>query len=491
MSDTRELRETPHEDPPWFYENQDFLLRCPNQAAADKYVDDILSIASRADMEKLVRAVYQISKKDIRSQPTPTPRPRPVANKRRGKRKTGGAALGIHDTNDINIYNLLTAADTYHDFELVEDVVMPEEYSELTNSRSFVKAMTTHPSLTFNGKKIANPLYKADLNCPVDIVGEYDKNNGLTVDELFRMQQSKTHGRMGADSLTVPVDIFTEVTPPRTDQQGKKQAILKLFQVAQTIGIMSKLYGSDTSWVIDANGNNLIIILIAFKYIRISFDHRFIIDPYVEYVSMLPAKLQELLKQLNIPEVTWEVKTTDANLFDAADNPLSLPNDSRPTGPVFRKECKYQIELKGIEITDRRYVNATITEENGTVHDLRLHNKDTVKMFSVNAIKNMPALRNPNSKTKVKPATTDIEKEVRTFPEDLLMGIKRAGDWGQVEHCKRYSKTFVTGDRLAAMYAWYRGVRFVYVQYQEHLENDLPHFTRFFRYSFVMSRAHL
>ena len=88
----------------------------------------------------------------------------------------------------------------------------------------------------------------------------------------------------------------------------------------------------------------------------------------------------------------------------------------------------------------------------------------------------------------MKVAKTEAGKTVRTFSEDLLVALKRAGDWGQVEHCRRYNKVFVTGDRLAAMYAWYRGIRFVYMQYQEHFEDELPNFTSFFRYSFVMRR---
>jgi hypothetical protein len=42
--------------------------------------------------------------------------------------------------------------------------------------------------------------------------------------------------------------------------------------------------------------------------------------------------------------------------------------------------------------------------------------------------------------------------------------MKRAGDWGQVEHCARYNKVFVTHDALAALYAFYRGVHFVLVR---------------------------
>ena len=44
------------------------------------------------------------------------------------------------------------------------------------------------------------------------------------------------------------------------------------------------------------------------------------------------------------------------------------------------------------------------------------------------------------------------------FDRDTLYAIKRAGDWGQVEHAKKYKKIFVTDDIMAALYAYFRDV---------------------------------
>lgn len=49
----------------------------------------------------------------------------------------------------------------------------------------------------------------------------------------------------------------------------------------------------------------------------------------------------------------------------------------------------------------------------------------------------------------------------------FLFALKRAGDWGQVEHCARYRKIFFTMDRLAALYAHMRGVPYVFIMVDE------------------------
>lgn len=69
--------------------------------------------------------------------------------------------------------------------------------------------------------------------------------------------------------------------------------------------------------------------------------------------------------------------------------------------------------------------------------------------------------------------TEAMEKYVRNWSEydDFVscaapLALKRAGDWGQVEHCKRHNIVFVTADKLAALYAAYRDVPCMYLKYR-------------------------
>jgi hypothetical protein len=71
------------------------------------------------------------------------------------------------------------------------------------------------------------------------------------------------------------------------------------------------------------------------------------------------------------------------------------------------------------------------------------------------------------------------------------MAIKRCCDWGQVENCERYDKVFVTMDRLAAVYAYYRKVKYIFIRdmrdiarYNKGLDKDWAQFT------FVISKGY-
>jgi hypothetical protein len=58
--------------------------------------------------------------------------------------------------------------------------------------------------------------------------------------------------------------------------------------------------------------------------------------------------------------------------------------------------------------------------------------------------------------------------------------IKRAGDWGQIEHCKKKHLIFVTSDKATALYAAYRDVPVFFVKHDDHSKNGQV------RFSFVM-----
>jgi hypothetical protein len=43
------------------------------------------------------------------------------------------------------------------------------------------------------------------------------------------------------------------------------------------------------------------------------------------------------------------------------------------------------------------------------------------------------------------------------------LSLKTAGDWGMIQNCKLYNRVFVTIDKMAAMFAIFRGVKTVYL----------------------------
>ena len=46
----------------------------------------------------------------------------------------------------------------------------------------------------------------------------------------------------------------------------------------------------------------------------------------------------------------------------------------------------------------------------------------------------------------------------------VALAVKRAGDWGMIQHCKEHGMIFMTADRFAALYAAYRGVCVLFVK---------------------------
>jgi hypothetical protein len=68
----------------------------------------------------------------------------------------------------------------------------------------------------------------------------------------------------------------------------------------------------------------------------------------------------------------------------------------------------------------------------------------------------------------------------------VALALKLAGDWGQIEHCKRKGWVFVTADKLASLYAVYRDVPLLYLNHNDSFKVGKGD-RSFLQYSFVMA----
>ena len=170
---------------------------------------------------------------------------------------------------------------------------------------------------------------------------------------------------------------------------------------------------------------------------------------------------------------------SDANLFDANEMPaLGLAYDPRPTGPVLTDGL--QLELGGIVNKD---VSVTI---NGAT--VMVKPAETTAQLSIAGIEGF--IRGRGTVT-VPPVVTQAPHRslldlYKGLPDSDLYALKRAGDWGQVEHCARYGKLFVTADKLAALYAAYRHVGFIFVG--QHVMDPYNQMPGFVQHTFVLGR---
>jgi len=202
------------------------------------------------------------------------------------------------------------------------------------------------------------------------------------------------------------------------------------------------------------------------------FHRLFTIDP--NYQTKL---------QAGIGPGTWTTSISDANLFDANEMPaLGLSYDPRPTGSVFTDGLK--LELGGIV---NKAVPVTI---NGAT--VLVKPAETTAQLSVAGIDGFIRGRG----TVAVPVTTlapaaqapkSLLDLYKGLPDSDVYSLKRAGDWGQVEHCARYGKIFVTADKLAALYAAYRNVGFIFVS--QHVMNPYNQLPGFVQHTFVLGKS--
>jgi len=151
------------------------------------------------------------------------------------------------------------------------------------------------------------------------------------------------------------------------------------------------------------------------------------------------------------------------------------------------------VELRGItnayhaDIGERR-VEATLTDVGGSPLRISLSNDETNMLDTpiVRLFTNFH-LSDPDNFV-----VENFRDRFLTFSDTLKYALRRAGDWGQAEHAKRYGKVLFTSDVLTALYAYYRNVRFVHLQRDDtHMySTQRGRFKRaeFGRYSVFVSR---
>ena len=208
--------------------------------------------------------------------------------------------------------------------------------------------------------------------------------------------------------------------------------------------------------------------------IRYTFGDTFVyeVDSSNDHVTMLMCGIQNLSKACSkefdteirsTPYTSWSTCMTDANLYDSSEHSMisDLKVDEHSTGNIFRKECTYQITLQGIiKEKDVDYLDIRIIDKvKNIIWDKPLLARETSKYFSKNTLHDYITIS--SSKTEIK----TLQDYILACSIQLKYGLQRAGDWGQVEHCKRHNKVFVTSNKLAAVYAAYRDIRFIFIRW--------------------------
>jgi len=500
---------------PEVYENYDFIIKCSDRTVTYQIIKSIFDTASVNIKERIIRAFCNIRSRDIGKNIQKNP-----------QNQKAGADTILSSSLNSRVYTFFAFIDTCHDYAEdisdLEEIINILQYTDDTIPipNNLDRKLLTHPYerelitwlvktqyfiFTKTKKKkenIANPLYKkSDIMQQFDIHNAVAKKPDITYEELFSKQQHYFRGKMGSSASLVPIDIFSI-------KASVPVQYLKLEQIAELCYTMRNFYGENCNFQIDRTDDHLVILITHLHHISNVLYDIIVSDNHGIIISNrdINEKLKHAItrKKANgeLIETIWKVEVSDANFFDAASTNNALHIDySSITGPIYKSTMPYQIDLNGID-SITKILNVNITDINKKVYSLQLTNKETNRFLSKTAIRLLigsssfaaakpataaTALSSAQSLPATLPTLPTLQQTLASLSPETLYAIKRAGDWGQVQHCVKYNKIFVTSDKFAALYAHYSKVRYIYLRRTEYF-NFTKTLPDFIRYTFILSK---
>jgi hypothetical protein len=468
-----------------------------SQAQADAWFDRVWRKATPEEQNAIARAYFQVTMRAATH----------------AARTLGGAAGRTVNTHappkmHAKLAKFFAAVDSIHDFGLetinyVEAVMVADfpvglKPEDVENENVFIQHLANMPVLRWaDGTQLPNPAYRCNF---IDAPFVIRRSPTATMDELYEKQQNHYRGKNNSGGVQfVPVDVWTIMDETIQEKQQLAHIVtevIQLTQMAECIGVMRKRLGS-CAFVVDASGNSLWTALLGARYLNHTFWSRFKVEPAMatrDLDSVLKIYIRKLDPDLDA--IQWTVETVDANLWDAGNNASPFPlNMTQTTGPIFPVSLGPQIALHGITNRGERKVHAVITEEGASKPIiLAMTNNQTTKEFSTNHLRDViekHATREMHLKYGLKwnhRYKTPMEADLFKLAPTTLFALKRAGDWGQVQWCARHNAVFWTADKMAALYAYVRGVRFVWTRWKEFFgaSDGMPLTPHMVQYSFVV-----
>jgi hypothetical protein len=395
------------------------------------------------------------------------------------------------------------AVDSIHDFgidtinfvaeDMATDFPAGLKPDDVVNENRFIRRLANMSSLQWaDGTQLPNPAYRGNfVDAPFDFRHAVAQQPAATLDDLYEKQQNHYRGKNSSTGVQfVPIDVWAIV-----EEKNKETIqVVQLTQMAECIGVMRRRLGSCT-FVVDASGNKLWDGLLGARFLNKTFWKRFKTEPATATTQDLDAILRTYISRLDpdLDAVEWTVETVDANLWDAGNNASPFPiNTTQATGPIFPTSLGPQIALHGITNRGERKVHAIITEEGASKPIvMAMTNNQTTMEFSTNHLRDVIEKHSlPQMYMNVglkwnHSYKTPMEAALFKLAPATLFALKRSGDWGQVQYCARHRAVFWTADKMAALYAWVRGVRFIWAHSIE-MVDDMPGIPHMIQYSFVV-----
>jgi hypothetical protein len=403
------------------------LQNIDTHETARQYIDAVIAISSPFDVLRYMQSFFLPTHQHRR-------RNRSVAKQRGG-------------TDSNKVYNLLALCDSVHDASRVRvsvdtimkvmrmtDADLPKGLTreELKDEKRVVDFLQRRKTLRFgDGCVVANPTYKAELRLS-DIPNADDIVTEDIAAALHRRMRDKSSG-----GRVLGVSVFADYTGlPKHKRLQFRQVLCLAYQ-------MRSWFGPSCVFQPDAL-HPLVKFVTATHLIGDEFYKKFVVDQQYS-VAKYAAEIRAIVDQAAAgSRTTWELELSDANIYDAQSTDERIAVDPRPTGCVYRPDFGVQVCLRPLP---DRMAEVVYAGRNGA---------STTEIVD-------------SSSARLLSSTEVVFSSVKKASEDaeLQLALKRAGDWGQVEHCVKYDRVFVTSDVLAALYAYFRGVRFMLLLVQK------------------------
>jgi hypothetical protein len=411
------------------YFDAESLQNIDTRAAARSYIDEVVSLSSPSEILRYVQSFFL-----------------PIHQHHVRRRKQRGG-----DDDDVAVYKFLALCDSVHDASRIEVVStarvmeimnmteadLPQGFasSDLSNEERVVDFLRTRKRLRFGDLTVRNPLNKADLR-----LARYESEDGSSSAKIAAYMHR--HLRDKSTSTNVRL-VEVSVAAVYYAVHGARKLQLQLRQVLLLAHTMRARFGARCVFQPDSL-HPIIKFITAVCLISEEFYEKYAID--MDYsTEKYASEIQDIVRRAGGgAETTWKLELSDSNVFDAQSTDARIEVDKRPTGCVYRPDFGVQVELRSL--SDDGRVEVAYTNRGGATTVTSVTKRSARILTSTEAV------------------FASIIHEVGDAETNLA--LRRAGDWAQVEHCRKYDKVFVTSDVLAALYAFYRRVRFLLLRVQ-------------------------
>lgn len=395
---------------------------------------------------------------------------------------------------DIRLHKILALCDSLHDFGRkhkaeFQAAVGVEELPEglnldvLANEKNAIEFFEGNAGLDFGGGDVSrHALHGRKLLHRHGVADSMKTNHNeywLAYRQQFK-QQDATPSLRSVDLWCLPqFDEEKEKMMPFHEKPPKgHKSVVYMSQIAGIVASIKERFGDgDLTFIMDKSDDQLARLLLATSKLDAAIGRVHIITD--DEGARMPAEGEAE------PRGKWTFAVCDASMLDGNTHvrtgELPYPNPTvlkDATGRVYPDGFPAYVHFDGVE-GDGDDLSVRVTAGGvAHVYDGLVKRRREPESASFDAgddpefddLGRAPFL----SSKMMHHVEVGIEHGIDIGGP---LAMKRACDWGQVEHCVRHGTqgnryVFVSKDRIACMYAMYRNVDFVYMTHPTKLQNS-------------------